>query len=356
MRKKRVLVAMSGGVDSSVSAYLLSKEGYEVIGVSMKFPLSFSESNKYTSCCGFKGIEDAKKVAEEIGIPFYILNYEEKFERKVIEYFIREYKMGRTPNPCIVCNKKIKFGELLKLAKHLGIDYVATGHYVKKEKEGKKYLLKKGIDPEKDQSYFLFSLNQYQLKNSLFPVGNYRKEEVRKIAKEIGLNIHSKPQSQEICFIQDKNYRDFLIGRNSSLIKPGPIINKEGKVLGEHKGIVFYTIGQRTGLGISHTTPLYVIKIDKNNNTIIVGEEKEIYKRELVADNVNLILYDKLEKERKVTAKIRYKQEESEAVIIPLDDKKIKVIFSKPQRAITPGQAIVFYEGETVLGGGIILE
>jgi tRNA-specific 2-thiouridylase len=344
---------MSGGVDSSVSCYLLLKEGYEVIGVSLKYPETDKSKN---TCCGIRGIEDAKKVAEKLCIPFYVLDYEEKFKEEVIKYFVNEYLKGRTPNPCVVCNKNIKFGELLKFAKALGIDYVATGHYVRKERIGNRYILKKARDLEKDQSYFLYSLTQIQLQKSIFPLGDYKKEDVRRIAKEIGLHIHNKPQSQDICFLGEKNYREFISKEAEFLLKPGKILNEKGEVLGTHKGIAFYTIGQRKGIGVFQNKPLYVIKIDSKNNTIVVGNEEELYRRELIAENVNLIPYKNLEGDKRVTAKIRYKQAESEAIISPLDKNKIKVVFLEPQRAITPGQSVVFYEEDILVGGGIISE
>jgi len=363
--KKRVVVAMSGGVDSSTAACLLKKEGYEVIGVSLKL-FSQEEDEEFTrygfGCCGIQGIDDARNVAQEIGIPFYALNYEKEFEDKVIDYFSREYENGRTPNPCIVCNEKIKFGSLLKKAKSLGAKYLATGHYARIEYDNlsKRHLLKKGKDKEKDQSYFLFSLSQEQLSHCFFPLGDYIKSEVRGLAKEFGLKVHNKPASQEICFI-NTNYHEFLkirISSNKSQIKsngfqPGPIVDTKGKVLGEHGGIALYTVGQRKGIG-AHKKPFYVIAISKEKNTIIVGEEKELYRDVLIAENINWIDREKLLKLIKVKAKIRYKYPESEATIFPLIEGKIKIRFAQPQRAITPGQAVVFYNDDTVIGGGWI--
>jgi len=355
MMKKRVVVAMSGGVDSSVAACLLVKQGYEVIGVSMKLP-NLGEISE-SGCCGIQGIDDAKSVAQKIGIPFYALNYEKKFESKVINYFCREYIHGRTPNPCIICNEKIKFGSLLKKAKSINADYIATGHYARIEydKLSKRYLLKKGKDKEKDQSYFLFSLSQEQLSHSLFPLGDWTKSKVRRLAKEFGLKVHDKPASQEICFIPDDDYRRFLRTQvTADKFKPGPIVNKDGKILGEHQGIAFYTIGQRKGIG-AHKKPFYVIAIKKEENSAVVGEKGELYRDTLIVENINWIDREKLINPIKVKVRIRYKHQESNAMISPSSNEKIKVEFSQPQRAITPGQAAVFYDGNKVIGGGWII-
>lgn len=358
--KKRVVVAMSGGVDSSITACLLAKEGYEVIGLSLK--LFSSEEKEFTErnsgCCGIQGIEDARAVCQKVGIPFYALNYKGKFEEKVIEYFCGEYENGRTPNPCIICNEKIKFGSLLEKAKSLGAEYIATGHYAKieYEEETGRYQLRKGEDREKDQSYFLFSLTQQQLEHSLFPLGNYTKDEGHRLAKRFGLKVHDKPASQEICFIQNSDYRSFLKARvPESRLRLGPIINKKsGEILGEHRGIVFYTIGQRKGLG-PHTKPLYVIGIDIEKNAILVGEEEELYGDVLIAERVNWIDREELVEPIRVKARIRYKQRESDATVFPMGEGVVKVKFDKPQRAITPGQAVVFYRDEIVVGGGWII-
>ena len=358
--RKRVVIAMSGGVDSSTAACILVKQGYEVIGLSMKLPNLGEVSD--SGCCGIQGIDDARNVAQKLGIPFYALNYEKEFEAEVIDYFCQEYMNGRTPNPCIICNEKIKFGSLLKKAKELGAHYIATGHYARIEYDSisKRYLLKKGIDREKDQSYFLFSLSQQQLASIIFPLGNYTKEEVRKLAKEFGLKIHNKPASQEICFIPNNDYRQFLQHRLTQIkdqintgIKPGPIVNTGGKIIGEHQGIAFYTVGQRKGIG-AYKKPYYVLSIDEKKNTIMIGEEKDLYRNILIAKNVNWIYGEKILKSMKVTAKIRYKHQECRATISTYSDNRIKVKFEKPQRAITPGQAVVFYDNEIVVGGGWI--
>jgi tRNA-specific 2-thiouridylase len=370
MRKKVVVVAMSGGVDSAVSASILINQGYEVIGISMRLAhfdkdkgsTSYYCSSLERNCCGIKSVDDARGVAHKLGIPFYVVDCEEEFREEVIAYFCDEYMSGRTPNPCVLCNERIKFGVLLKKAVYeLGADYVATGHYASVEFDNvsKRYLLKKGKDAEHDQSYFLFSLSQEQLSRISFPLKDYTKDSVRKIAKELGLRVYNKPSSQEICFIPFNNYCEFLkryLPRNSKLFQPGPIVNTSGKVVGEHKGIAFYTIGQRKGIG-AHGKPFYVVSIIPEKNMIVIGEEEELYRDELIADKVNWIDRERLDGPLKVKAKIRYKHPESDAVVSPIDidGGKVKVKFSTPQRAITPGQAVVFYVGDVVSGGGWIL-
>ncbi len=352
MIRKKVLIAMSGGVDSSVAAFLLTKEKkYDVIGVNFKL-FSGEESGK---CCGDKNTDDARIVCQKLGIPFYSFDYRKQFKEKVIDYFCAEYLKGKTPNPCVVCNEKIKFGEFLRKAKSLGADYIATGHYAQKEhnKKTKRYVLKKSKDKNKDQSYFLFPLTQEQLKHALFPVGDYTKEKVRRLAKKIGLKIYDKPESQDICFVSNRNYHEFLKDHLRNVYKFGPITNSKSETIGEHKGIPFYTVGQRKGLG-PHKKPMYVIRIDKEKNVIVIGEEKELYQQTLLAEDINWIGINKLEEPMKVKARTRYRSKESKAVISPMNKGMIKVRFARPQRAITPGQAVVFYEGNTVIGGGWI--
>ena len=274
--KKKVVVAMSGGVDSSVAAWLLKEKGYEVIGATMCIGGREGNGRDAIRCCGPSDIEDARRVALQLGIPFFVFNLREEFEREVIQYFCEEYQRGRTPNPCVLCNEKIKFGSFLEKAKALEADFISTGHYARLEFDISTltYSLKKGADGKKDQSYVLFSLTQEQFQHTLFPLGSYRKEEVRKKAFQLGLRIHDKPESQEICFIHDSSYHSFLSERLKECIESGPIVDQEGKVLGKHKGIPFYTIGQRRGLRLAKGRPLYVIGIDQKKNTLIVGEEK----------------------------------------------------------------------------------
>jgi tRNA-specific 2-thiouridylase len=350
LKNKKVIVAMSGGVDSSIAAHLLVKEKHKVIGVNLQL---FHSEEPTTST---QRTEDARDVCQKLGIPFYTFDYKEEFRKQVIDYFCEEYEKGKTPNPCIVCNEKIKFGSLLQKAKSLGTEYIATGHYAKIEYDRihGRYILKKGKDKKKDQSYFLFALSQEQLKHTLFPVGDYTKEEVRKLAKKLGLKVHNKSASQDVCFIPDSDCHKFLRMRlNKYKCKSGLIINKKGEILGKHQGIAFYTIGQRKGLG-PHKKPMYVIRIDNKNNVVVVGEEKELYQDVLIANNLNWIARENLKEPLKVKARIRYKHEEVEAVVSPLKKSLVKVEFSKPQRAITPGQAVVFYNRDKVMGGGWI--
>ncbi len=350
---------MSGGVDSSVTAALLLERGYEVIGVTLRiWPYTESDhlEGKFGACCSPQAVFDARNVAQKLGFPHYTLNMVEEFENEVIEPFCREYLLGRTPNPCIECNKRIKFGVLLKRALGLGVDYVATGHYARVEydKLRGRYILRKGKDVHKDQSYALYNLTQDQLKHILLPLGDYTKDEIRDKAKELDLAIADKAESQEICFIPDSDYRAFLRGRVNLKIEKGYFRDKEGSILGEHRGYPFYTIGQRRGLGISHSRPLYVIDIDKNSNIITLGFAEDTFQSALIASPVNWLSIARPEELIRAKAKIRYRSEEAEAIITPLSDDAVLVKFDEPQRAIAPGQSVVFYEDELVLGGGVI--
>ncbi|RKD27922.1 tRNA (5-methylaminomethyl-2-thiouridylate)-methyltransferase [Caminicella sporogenes DSM 14501] len=357
--KNKVVVGMSGGVDSSVAAYLLKKQGYEVIGVMMKIWQEPSEEyiESEDGCCGLSAADDARRVANKIGIPFYVVNFKSVFKEKVINYFIDEYLKGRTPNPCIACNRYIKFEELLKKAHSLGAYYVATGHYARiiYDDEKKRYLIKKSSAEMKDQTYTLYNLKQEQLKHILMPLGEYTsKEEIRKIAEEIGLDVANKPDSQEICFVPDNDYGNFIEENIENKIEPGDFVDTKGNVLGKHKGIIHYTIGQRKGLGLSLGKPAYVINIIPEKNQVVIGENKDVFSFKLIAQDVNFISVDKLTKPLKVQAKIRYSAKPAEAVVKPLEKDKVIVEFENPQRAITPGQAVVFYDGDILVGGGII--
>jgi tRNA-specific 2-thiouridylase len=347
---------MSGGVDSSTAAWLLKEKGYEVIGATMCIGTTERAQGGPSRCCGLADIEDARRVALQVEIPFYVFYLRDEFEREVIEYFCGEYAKGRTPNPCILCNERMKFGSFLEKALDLGAEYISTGHYARLEFDEcrKQYLLKKGVDRRKDQSYVLFSLNQNQLRSVLFPLGDFRKEEVRQRAFQLGLRVHDKPESQEVCFIHETSYHPFLQERLRESIEPGPIIDQKGNVLGRHKGIPFYTIGQRRGLRLAKGKPLYVIGIDRKRNALMVGEEREVYGDTFLVNSVNWINSREVASSFTAQVKIRYNHPGSEAVISPKGKGEVQVEFKTPQKAITPGQAAVFYDGETVIGGGWI--
>ncbi len=359
MKRKQVLVAMSGGVDSSVAAALLHKKGYDVIGVTMNLfslPQDVCRSEELRSCCGWKATEDAHDVALRLGIPHLVADFRREFERSVIADFCREYSRGRTPNPCIRCNEQIKFALLLDRAKRLGADYIATGHHARVafSRARKRFLLKKGKDRAKDQSYFLYSLTQEQLSRALMPVGDLTKGEVREMAKKWNLPVAAKPESQEICFVPSGRYPEFLRERIPQAFLPGPVSDVSGRVLGEHKGIIHFTVGQRRGMGIATPRPLYVISIDGEKNTIIVGGQSDLWRKTLLASSINLVSAEKLTGPVSVKAKIRSKHEEAKALVTPRPFGQALVEFENPQRAITPGQSVVFYKRDVVLGGGII--
>ncbi|KAJ51849.1 tRNA-specific 2-thiouridylase [Clostridium tetanomorphum] len=354
--KKKVVLGMSGGVDSSVAAYLLLKEGYEVIGVTMQIWQNDEEyEEKEGGCCSLSSVNDARRVAYKLGIPFYVMNFKDKFKEKVITNFIDEYIKGNTPNPCISCNKYIKFDSFLKKALKLGADYIATGHYAKIEKNNEgRFIVKKGVDSRKDQSYVLYNFTQFQLKHTLLPCGDYTKDEIRAIAKEIGLNVYNKKDSEEICFIPDDDHGKFINKEEGDKIKKGNFIDKKGNILGKHKGIVYYTIGQRKGLGISLGKPMYVIDIDGDTGDITLGDNKDLFKKHLIAKELNFIPFDTLNSSMEVDIKVRYSTISSKGIIMPLEENKIEVQFFNPHRAITRGQSVVFYLENILIGGGII--
>ncbi|MFH2137551.1 MAG: tRNA 2-thiouridine(34) synthase MnmA [Candidatus Omnitrophota bacterium] len=348
--KQKVLAAMSGGVDSSVAAFLLSEQGLEVVGVTMCLGLKDPLDNK-THCCGMQAIEDAKKVCLKLKIPHYVMDFSEELEQKVIRRFIAEYSEGRTPNPCIDCNRYLKFGILLNKARAMGFDYIATGHYAKIEKEGEEVFLKIPKDQKKDQTYFLYQITRENLKYILFPLSDLTKDQVRGIARKQNLAVADKPQSQDICFVPEKKYKKFILDRGIHPC-PGHILDLEGNILGKHEGVSFYTIGQRKGLGVSAGAPQYVVRIDAGRNIIILGNKDDLKSKGFIAGDINFFTDNIPEKS---FVKIRYSQTQARCRISCFAD-KLFVIFEKRQEAVTPGQAAVFYDNDTVLGGGVIEE
>jgi tRNA-specific 2-thiouridylase len=340
----KIAVAMSGGVDSSVCAALLKKEGHDAIGLTMQVMPSEEAANA------------AREVAQALGIPHHTFDFRDAFAKQIISDFCRQYSLGKTPNPCVNCNRLIKFGALLEKARELGAEAMATGHYARIEKRSSddRFLLKKGIDHKRDQSYFLYRLTRAQLTDTIFPLGNLTKDKVRKMALEMGLRVANRKESREICFIPDNDYPSFLREHLTSEIKSGQIVDKQGYVLGKHSGIIDYTIGQRKGLGISFKEPLYVVDIDSRSNTVIVGGKQDVYASEFIVTDLSWIASERLTIPLTLKAKIRYLHPEAEAVITPIDNDKVDVKFTEPQMAITPGQSAVFYDGDNVVGGGTI--
>lgn len=356
MVRERVVVAMSGGVDSSVAAALLVARGYDVVGLMLQlWPESKTGSSPAdTTCCALDAQRDADQVAESLGIPFYLIDMSSEFEHKVVNYFAAEYTAGRTPNPCVECNRQIRFDLLLRRALALDAQYLATGHYARVGQANDRYQLWRGVDPQKDQSYFLHVLSQAQLAHVLFPVGGYTKTQVREMARERGLLVAERSDSQDLCFVSDGDYRRFLAEHVPEVARPGPIRDSAGQVLSQHRGLAYYTIGQRKGLGISAPQPLYVLSIDASDNALIVGTASELGRDTCLARRVNWIAGEPPDTVFTATAKIRYRARDTSVRVTVGDNGDVRVQFAKPLRDITPGQAIVFYQDEIVLGGGTI--
>ena len=353
---EKVLVAMSGGVDSSVAAYLLQQQGYACIGVTMRlYENETAGIPRGHTCCSLDDVEDARAVAYDLGMPYYVLNFTEEFDEKVIRKFVQVYQNGGTPNPCIDCNRYLKFDHLLNRARELGCDYIATGHYVQRwQDENGRWGLRKNDDPGKDQSYVLYSLTQDQLAHTLFPLGGMHKNAVRAIAEEQGLCNARKHDSQDICFAPDGDYAAAIGRLTGEKSVPGAFVSTDGRVLGEHKGIIHYTVGQRRGLGIPHGERLYVCRIDPERNEVVLGEEKDLYRSKAAVSDVNWISGETPREPVRCAVKIRYRAREQAATVYPEENGRGRIVFDAPQRAVTPGQAAVFYDGDTVLGGGTI--
>jgi tRNA-uridine 2-sulfurtransferase len=357
--KRRVVVAMSGGVDSSVAAALLKRAGHDVTGVTMRLvdlPPDLCRSETLRSCCGRRAVEDAHRVALSLKIPHYVADMRAPFEELVVADFCREYARGRTPNPCILCNRLIKFDLLLGKARELGAEFLATGHYARVERAacGGGCLLKKGLDAAKDQSYFLYAMTQDQLSRVLLPLGGRTKTDVRRMAKRMGLAVADKSESQEICFVPGDDYAGFLRDRVPEAFRPGPVVDREGRVLGRHQGTAAFTVGQRRGMGVAASGRLYVISVDAASNTVVAGPDEALRSRGLLASGVSYISGTRPDGPFKARVKIRYRHKEAEAVITPEGETGVRVVFAVPQRAVAPGQAVVFYRRTTVLGGGTI--
>lgn len=356
--RKKVVIGMSGGVDSSVAAWLLKEQGYEVIGVTMQIwqeeEQEIQEENG--GCCGLSAVEDARRVAAQLDIPYYVMNFRADFKKSVIDYFTAEYLAGRTPNPCIACNRYVKWEALLKRSLEIGADYIATGHYARVEKlTSGRFSIRHSVTAAKDQTYALYNLTQEQLSRTLMPVGEYSKEQIREFAAQLGLRVAEKPDSQEICFVPDQDYAGFIERTTGKPSEEGNFVTADGTVLGRHKGIIHYTIGQRRGLGLPMGRRVVVTQIRPETNEVVIGEQEDVFTRTLYADRLNYMAEPSFASGQKAVAKIRYNHRGTPCVIYPEGEDRVRVEFDEPVRAVTPGQAVVFYDGDYVLGGGTIL-